>query len=487
MLLGMLLVPAYFAAPVAAQDRSVLVERRDGDFTIEQNGDVLVKETWQVQFNGTFRFAFRAIPLDRVNEIDEWSVSENGQVYEESSSGDPYTYELDYTGGERKITWYFEPATDETRTFVLAYRLQGAVRIYEGGDQFWWKFIEADRGYEIRNSTVQVHVPGSFQPNELRASTYEGNTEQVENARIIDGRTIEYTGGSFGEGDVWEIRAQFPHGVVTSPEPSWQAEDDANRAAADAEAARIAAIRPIYDLGFGAGALVAFVGGLLGLYLLWYRRGRDAPVGAIAEFYPKPPEDMPPGVVGTLLDESADMQDILATMIDLARRGYMEIQEQEASSGIFSRSQDFTFVLKEADARSLRPYEQKLLRAIFGKKTSRDMSDLKEKFYKIIPELKEDMYAETVTAGYFREKPNKTRARFGCLGVGLLVLVGVGGFFTVAALPCVYVNGVLALDRAVYRAAGVRAHELLDAQKDRSRRDGCREMASIPALPGVDG
>ena len=34
-------------------------------------------------------------------------------------------------------------------------------------------------------------------------------------------------------------------------------------------------------------------------------------------------------MAGTLIDESADMQDILATILDLARRGAIEIEETQ--------------------------------------------------------------------------------------------------------------------------------------------------------------
>ena len=52
-------------------------------------------------------------------------------------------------------------------------------------------------------------------------------------------------------------------------------------------------------------------------------------MGLIADYLPEPPSDLPPGIAGTLIDESADMQDILATILDLARRGAIEIEEVE--------------------------------------------------------------------------------------------------------------------------------------------------------------
>ena len=57
-LLGLLLVIAALAAPAYAQERSVVVERRDAAITVLPNGDVRVVETWRPRFiGGPFRFA----------------------------------------------------------------------------------------------------------------------------------------------------------------------------------------------------------------------------------------------------------------------------------------------------------------------------------------------------------------------------------------------------------------------------------------------
>src|SRR4051812_43159867 len=81
-MLAMLCALSALAPPVRAQDHAVVVERRDGDVTIARNGDVRLVETWTVRFiGGPFHFAFRVIPLARVEGIDGWGVAENGQAF----------------------------------------------------------------------------------------------------------------------------------------------------------------------------------------------------------------------------------------------------------------------------------------------------------------------------------------------------------------------------------------------------------------------
>jgi hypothetical protein len=62
------------------------------------------------------------------------------------------------------------------------------------------------------------------------------------------------------------------------------------------------------------------------MFWLWYTRGRDPRLRSIPAQY-EPPQALTPAEVGTLIDNSADMRDITATLVDLAVRGYLFIDE----------------------------------------------------------------------------------------------------------------------------------------------------------------
>src|ERR687885_476637 len=402
--------------PPYPEGQSVVVTRRDGDVRIATNGDIQVRETWQVRFaGGPFHFAFRPIPLDRVESISGWGVSESGQAYREASGEQPGTFQLENTNSQSKITWYFAPTSDASRTFVLAYTLHGALRIYPAGDQFFWKFVEADRQYSIEASQVTVTLPASFASNTLLTQTYL-NTTEAGPGQIVDGQTVAFTGGPFAGGTTWEIRVQFPHGVVSAAPPAWQARDD-----------RVRATQPIYNLVSLVLALVILTGGGLGLYLLWYTRGRDRATGIVAEFYPRPPEPIPPGMAGTLLDERADMKDILATLVDLARRGYLRIVEI-GTDGRAKGAAGFRFVRLRGDDGKLRPYERLLFDRVFGQHSERDLEDLKNKFYSSLPDLRARLYDEAVAVGDFARNPRATRLLYTLGGIALAVIAGGVGF-----------------------------------------------------------
>lgn len=423
-LFAALLLWSAFTPSVDAQSKSVVVESRNGDITIQPNGDMVFDEDWAVQFiGGSFTYAFRCIERGRFDDIRNWAVSQDGIEFSQSSSGRAGTFELYSEDNQDCIKWYFAPTRNATRNFNLRYTVQGGLRIYPAGDQFFWNFIESDRQYPINSSRVTLRIPGNAEAAQIIAAAGENLAGQEGAAQVIDGNTVVFTGSNFTPGDLWTLRAQFPHGIVNAEPAAWQRASDQRDA-----------IVPFVNFGAFALALFALIGGGLALYVLWYTQGRDKPTGLIAEFYPTPPTNDPPGVAGLLLDERADMQDIIATIIDLARRGVLHmIEKSEPGFMGIGTKRDFTFE-RVGNETGLREYEETLVKKMFGSRDSIDLDDLKEKFYKYLPEIKKEMYQEVVRAGYYTSSPQSARTRYSILGVGGLVLLGCVGFVVFGAL-----------------------------------------------------
>lgn len=389
--------------PASSVGGSVVVNARNADITINSNGTVDYVETWVVNFQGSgFTFAFRDIPLNKTTGISSWGVTENGLSYQNSSTGEN-VYSLRETSESSRITWCFSPTTNKIRTFELRYTVQGSIAIYDDLDRYFWKFIESDRGYTILSSHVQVHLPGSFAAENLK---FTGSDH-----RILNGSTVEFQGGPFISGDEWEIGVRFPHGTLTSSAPDWQAADDN---------------AGFYSLLIVAAAAVILILSVMAVYLIWYTFGRDKPIGVRAKFIPRPPSDIPPGIVGILLDERADMEDILATVVDLSRRGFMEITETNQPS--FTKRADFEFKRLEGGQGTLLAYEERLLYALFGSRKSKKLSNLKNKFYSALPEIKKLMYQEVTRQKYFPTNPEKVRSSYTCGGIAGLIIFGFVGF-----------------------------------------------------------
>jgi len=419
-LLALVLALVLTPTTLAQSGKTVTVRQRNATITLQSNGDAQFVETWVVDFqNGPFTFAFREIPKNKLRDVIDFQVSEGDQ---------PLRVETDKTDSAYKFTWYF-PATNQgakffsdVHTFTLRYTVRGAARIYPQGDQFWWKFIEANRAYTIDSSQVVLHLPAKFGADQLKATTYLGTTE-VAGAQIINGSTIEYNGGPFPPQSTWEIRAQFPH-VITAPPEAWQQIDD--------QIERTAAQNNFYAV---VATVLLGIGGPLLLLVLWYLVGRDKPTTFAAEFLSKPPDDTPPGVVGTLLDEHADLQDILATIADLAQRGFLRIRESDAfGTPAYERT--------NLSDDHLAPFEKETLDALLRGNPFRRLDDVRGSFYSYLPDLQRMLYDQVVARGFFPSSPFATRARYyniGKWGALLVPILGAPAYcFTFVLAPLAF-------------------------------------------------
>jgi uncharacterized membrane protein YgcG len=412
-----LLVTLLGRSTAQAQDKSLLWQRYDVNLSVQLNSDMLVEEIQQIQFtSGTFRFGYAAIPTSRLDRITDLSVSEriNGQErpYTPNSSGQ-YGFVTSKTDSNLEITWYFPPTQDSTHTYILRYRVVGGLRFYEGGDQVWWKAIPPDHNFPIRASTITVTLPGTFAKDQLDVASYGPTTT----SRLSERGQVVFEAQNIAADQELEVRVQFPHGVVQGSASAWQASFD-----------RRQTLGPAFSIALGGLGLLILIGGPLLVYLLWYTRGRDRPVGLVAEYVSEPPGDLPAAVAGVLVDERADVKDVIAGIVDLARRGVLTMEEKklEGFLGIGS-GQDFIFHLKDA-SKATRPYEQTLLRAVFGGRDEQKLSDLRQKFYTSLPTLREQLYQEVVREGFFPANPQSTRSRYTGLGVLGIFGAGLGAF-----------------------------------------------------------
>ena len=78
--------------------------------------------------------------------------------------------------------------------------------------------------------------------------------------------------------------------------------------------------------------------GPIGAFILWYLYGRDDHLVKTLEFYP--PEDLSPGELGYLIDGTADKEDIVSSIVYLADKGYMTIEEGKGDEFIFQAVQE---------------------------------------------------------------------------------------------------------------------------------------------------
>jgi len=156
---------------------------------------------------------------------------------------------------------------------------------------------------------------------------------------------------------------------------------------------------------------------IIALIIWWRRKKASQGRGTIAPEFAIPTED-PPILVGALDKERIGPEGLTASLINLARKGYLKII-QEKNKGFLGTRTDFKFEkLKSFD--DLDPIEKELAVHIFGSKDSVKSSDLKDNFYTDYNEIKKEVFEEAIRRDWFKKNPETARVWYWSCGLGCL-------------------------------------------------------------------
>jgi uncharacterized membrane protein YgcG len=131
---------------------------------------------------------------------------------------------------------------------------------------------------------------------------------------------------------------------------------------------------------------------------------------------------MTPAEVGSLLDDEVHPRDITSTLVDLAVKGYLKIEEKEEKTFLFSH-RDYVFhSVKPKDTWSaLTSHERVMLNHMFpGELSEVRLSGLKNQFYVAIPAMKSNILAELKGKGMYSVDPDSAH---GYVFLGILLTV----------------------------------------------------------------
>ncbi|WP_407568170.1 DUF2207 domain-containing protein [Arsenicicoccus dermatophilus] len=450
------------AVPASAVTASAIAARAEGtdrvlhlavDYRVDAQGGVDVTESYQYQFNDQGRHGFtRYVPTVEGYDPKGGSAdSTEHRVYEirdikVTSPDAPADASVSTLGNNTVIRVGSASQTvSGTKHYVISYHLDHVVNEQKAGVEFYPNVLGSQWQRPI--DQVDVTVTGPAAPLKVGCTYGPVGTKKVC-ATATNGTPARFSATGLAPRDAMTVGAMFPRSAFTDVskqiEQGGPETSDGRVAMSPSEAKA----RTLGQLGVGLGAPLLAA---LGMGALVWRRGRDERyVGLAPDTLPAPgqqvettrggkalpvavrftpPDDATPGLIGTIYDESADTIDVSATVIDLAVRGYLRI-EQTQDGGVFQTNDwklEYLGTPKPGD-RGLLRYERTILDGIFTYGTPVMMSELKNRFAPTLAAAKQEMYAETVQRGWFRSSPEQVRNAFGCLTWLPFLLLG-GWFF----------------------------------------------------------
>jgi uncharacterized membrane protein len=328
--------------------KSFSVPRVAIDAQLETDGSMQVVEHLTYDFTGSFTFGTRPIPVGAY-QISDMSVSEHGRPL--TSVGAPYN-----------LQWFFD-ATDEQRTFDIAYTVRGVTVVAPDVVELYWKWV-GDAHPTIGRVNVVLRVPAG--PGHVRAwghGPLDGIVRVGPDTVRFDARSVPL--GTFVEGRVATPAARFPDltpttaiprlPTILTEEQQWAASANRARAEVAASARRESDTRE--TLAWVA-PLIAALGALIFL-LAWLRWGREprAPQD-IGKYFRDLPDD-PPAVVDALMHWGKIRPNAFgATTLDLARRGYFTITQIKVDRGILPDRTDYVFERAKHQPTTVTTYDE---------------------------------------------------------------------------------------------------------------------------------
>ncbi len=414
-LLVALSVPFVAVGALPAQAADDRITAYSAEATLTGDGVLKVKETVDVAAGGDTFVRTLATRVrsnaddDRVYDISNVSATVNGQP-----AGGFSDTEID-NGRQLSVQ-----ASGQTK-IVYSYDVDNVVADSTEGREVSWPVLQGF-GTAIPKATLTVSVPfatwltcfagrtGSSMP----CTSYQlGESAEIviEQLQVPAGGRVTFLTGLSGQATV-KPNAEF--------KTRWSLH---HAFTADSSTVGLSALL----LGLGVLAAAA----------LWFFKGRDA--GKTGEGAPErpvldgtdgpqfaAPDGIRPGQVGTVVDESADVVDITATLLDLAVRNYLTIVELPRETQ-FGRH-DWQLVRLNEGGPELLPYEKALLDAVFADGETAQVSTLGPSLRPRLNLVREQLYADVVTQGWFASRPDAVRNRWTTAG---LVLVGAGVVLTI--------------------------------------------------------
>lgn len=471
------------AAPAAADEEEsggfVITEHRS-EVTVSEDGRLMVIEEIAVDFTEERHGIFRVIPLRYPADADDvppdappdrgpqdyWRVIEISDVMVDSTAPDDLLTEEE--DGQLRLRIGDEDQTvTGPHTYTIAYLVSGALDEVDGSAVLTWNATGVWDDVPIQSATATITAPAAISEATCAAGP-AGSSEPCEAAEV-DGDTATYRASALEPGEQLTVRAAVSTDAVTVPPPLVVERWRLSRAlTGDPLAWPLAA----------ATALVSF--GALGLAL---RRGRDeaaAPGGAGTLRF-DPPEDVRPAELSVLLDERVDKRDLTATLVDLAERGFLEIEQQDGPE------RDWRLRRRhDGDPASLRDYERELLQALFSRGDPVDLSDLDKKFSRAYAAFRRSVYEETVRRGWFPRNPSHVRAVWLTLGL-LALLLSVAVLIAALVLTEVAVAAVplVLAALALLVLHGAMPHRTAEGSRLRAEAQGYREGLSAWRQPAA--
>ncbi len=416
-----------FASFANAENSSEIIDNYNVSIVIDSDATIQVTETILYNFgpnskHGIIRnipYKYKARGGNYKLEIDEIDVVDE--------NGASYTFETSNSSGEKSIKiGDADKYVTGVMTYVIRYKVDKAFNYFDNFDELYWNAIGTEWNVPIMQGDINVVLPDTFNQNDLMESCYFGDAgsneectgEFVLNSDELTTKKATFNNFYLNEYQGVTVVLGLPKSAVYEP-TFWER-------TLDTFLSNSILLLPIF---------VFFL-----MYYLWKKYGKDPILHSIVARYTAP-MGLSPAESGMIYDEKSDNREISATLIKLAIDGHIKIN-QIKKKGTFSRD-DYELVKLNSSDKIANKIEKDLMEKVFSGKEKIKISDLKDKFYTDLINLKSTIYKDSVSDGYFKNNPNSTRNTYFIIGVGVAIVGTMLSYFGFLTIFSFIISGII--------------------------------------------
>ena len=343
-------IPGY-----ALQDRSFQITDYKAQVEILENGDAKVSEIFTYEFSGSFNGIIRSIGL----------TGSDGLEYFRASQYLPQKKVLDITReteGNMVTFRIYDQSANERKSFQLEYQLKNVVTKYNDIAEFYWKFFDQSNSSPIQRVQIEISFPGqTFNAEELKVFGHGPSQGQVS---ILDRGIVLYEVEGLSANEMVEARVLFPisfvpnTGKIVNKDQYAQIMQEELAWAESSDRQNIFVILGLLLIP------VIIILNIINAIRMYFKYDRELKPEMELDYYRELPSDITPAVLSHLMSiQGAVTKDIMATLMDLTRRKYLQIEE--TTSGGWIKKKDYRFILLNEDITTLKQHEINLINWFF--------------------------------------------------------------------------------------------------------------------------
>jgi len=379
-------------------------------YNILPSGEIDFNNQLKYDFLGSFSRAWITIPKGKYS-IKDISVGEiiDGSLkkytyHPETSERIPDTFDVVVNSKEYKISWFYR-ANYTQKTFVISYKLINALKVYNDVAEFYWKVWGEDWDLRLPALWVEVNLPSEIKSkNDVNYWLHPKIEGKIGIKKDYKG-IIAYA-GNISPHQWVEVRVVFPRSYLTDLDPfkvelvakngkdlilkeeeKWKKEEE-----------RKEFLQSIVTIIFGILSVILLLLGFILPLRIYFKYGREPKVQYEREYEQEPPSDIPPAWVEALVNQSSTLSpnSIVASTLELARRGYLKFQEEVKEGFLGRKHRDYKIIITDKEIENDLSKELKLLLDTlkgFGKEfyiselRKKDLSGFKTAFDKEVEKI----------------------------------------------------------------------------------------------------